>query len=912
MLKRSLGILVGIAVITAACGSAIPNSSLPGATEPGSSPAATTATTSNLAAEQVLRVGSMEPATLDPTLAADGPSVGVLRALHRPLVYLDDHSEVVPALARSWDIAADARTLTFHLRDAKYSNGDPIVAGDVVYSWRRLADPRTAAPYSFVMADVVGGPELLAMAGVDPAPADADIEAALDKLGLEAPDDHTFIVHLVAPATYFLSAMTLWVFGPYQEAWITGVHPTEPANYVSSGPFVLDRWEHGSEIVLKPNPYWWGDVKPTLTEIQMSMRSEPAQAQAAYEAGEIDMVATPNEDVRRVRDDPVLGAEYGERTRLAINFYTFNNFQDPKVASYANPGPTANRDFRIALIQAIDKQAFIDATLAGLGEAANSYVMPGIPGYQPDLNPYPYDPESADRHMDKALAELGVGSAAELGALRFGFISGAGFEPQIAFLAEAWRQAFGLETEQIASDFGVFAGQRQAGEYAISWDAWGADYPHANNQLNGLFTCGGGNNNSQYCNPAFDALIAKAAAEPDQGKQADIYKEAQKIMMDDANFLPLLFRTFATVVKPWVDGEIVTSIDHNNPGDNFAETIRIIKTSPFDGDYRGAGPRAGPLCTFPGLYREATTVISYITRRVLWIIPVLFTVSILTFGLMHAVPGGPWDAEKRLPAGVEANLNAQYGLDKPVYEQYVQWAAGFVQGDLGPSYRSRDRRVNDIVADGLPTTVQLGIQAFILAVLVGIPLGIFAALGHNRWPDYLSTSISIIGISTPSFVLAILLIVLFSITLDFFPTGGWKGPSYWILPTVALAGFPIAVIARYTRASMLEVTRKDYIRTAQSKGLRERAVVTRHMIRNALIPVVTILGPTLAFLVTGSFIIETIFSVPGIGRFYISAISTRDYSLLMAMTMLYAAAIAFLNLIVDVLYAYIDPRIRYS
>jgi oligopeptide transport system permease protein len=305
-------------------------------------------------------------------------------------------------------------------------------------------------------------------------------------------------------------------------------------------------------------------------------------------------------------------------------------------------------------------------------------------------------------------------------------------------------------------------------------------------------------------------------------------------------------------------------------------------------------------------------VITYIVRRILWIIPVLFTVSLLTFVLMHAVPGGPWDSEKHLPEGVQTRLNAQYGLDKPLYEQYLQWAGGFVQGDLGPSYRSRDRRVNDIVSDGLPTTFQLGIQAFMLAVLVGIPLGIFAALGHNRWPDYLSTSISIVGISTPSFVLAILLIVMFSITLDIFPTGGWKGPSYWVLPTVALAGFPIAVIARYTRASMLEVTRKDYIRTAHSKGLRDGAVVTRHMIRNALIPVVTILGPTLAFLVTGSFIIETIFSVPGVGRYYISAISTRDYSLLMAMTMLYAFAVAFLNVVVDVLYAYIDPRIRYS
>lgn len=305
-------------------------------------------------------------------------------------------------------------------------------------------------------------------------------------------------------------------------------------------------------------------------------------------------------------------------------------------------------------------------------------------------------------------------------------------------------------------------------------------------------------------------------------------------------------------------------------------------------------------------------MINYLARRILWIIPVLFAVSIITFFLMHAVPGGPWDAEKRLPANVQARLNAQYGLDKPLYEQYIQWAGKFVTGDLGPSYRSRDRTVNDIVGDGIGTTIHLGLMAFALSVVVGIPLGIFAALGHNRWPDYLSTSVSIIGIATPSFVLAILLIVIFSITLGWFPTGGWKGPQYWVLPTVALAGFPIAVIARYTRASMLEVTRKDYIRTAQSKGIGGRDVVSRHMIRNALIPVVTILGPTLAFLVTGSFIIETIFSVPGIGRFYISAISTRDYSLLMAMTLIYAFAVAFLNVVVDVLYAYIDPRIRYS
>lgn len=302
----------------------------------------------------------------------------------------------------------------------------------------------------------------------------------------------------------------------------------------------------------------------------------------------------------------------------------------------------------------------------------------------------------------------------------------------------------------------------------------------------------------------------------------------------------------------------------------------------------------------------------YIVRRFLWIIPVLFVVSLITFSLMHAVPGGPWAREKAVPAAMMARLNEKYGLDQPVYQQYATWVANLLQGNLGPSYKFEDRTVNDIVGGGIGTTVQLGLMAFALAVLLGIPLGVIAALGHNRWPDYVSTGISVIGISMPSFVIAILLILFFGVTLKVLPTAGWKGPDTWVLPTIALASFPIAVIARYTRASMLEVTRKDYVRTAQSKGLAERAVVTRHMIRNALIPVVTILGPTLAFLVTGSFIIESIFGIPGIGRYYITSIGQHDYGVLMAMTILYAFIVAFLNLVVDVLYAFIDPRIRYS
>jgi oligopeptide transport system permease protein len=316
-------------------------------------------------------------------------------------------------------------------------------------------------------------------------------------------------------------------------------------------------------------------------------------------------------------------------------------------------------------------------------------------------------------------------------------------------------------------------------------------------------------------------------------------------------------------------------------------------------------------------------VVGFVIRRILWLIPVLFVVSLITFTLMHAVPGGPWDREKALNAGTVLRLNQIYGLDKPIWQQYLAWIGGMLQLDFGPSYQYRNRGVNDILSDGWPATVQLGLMTFIVAVGIGIPLGIFAALGHNRWPDYVATTVSMLGIATPSFVLAILLIVVFSVGLNWFPSRGWKdfgsfpkdpvgAARTWVLPVIALAGYQIAQIARYTRASMLEVTRKDYVRTAHSKGVRESAVVVRHMIRNALIPVVTILGPIFAFLVTGSFIIENFFGIPGIGRLYIVAIGGRDYSMIMATTFIYAFAVAFLNFVVDIMYAYIDPRIRYS
>jgi oligopeptide transport system substrate-binding protein len=589
MQKRLFGILASIAVIAAACGGATTTSAPPAASvEPGASAPATESaapSVADLATDQILKIDlGQEPPTLDPNMAQDSTSIAVLHALHRGLVFFDKDLKIVPELAAALpEVSADAKTLTFTLKDGiKYSNGDPIVAGDFVYSIKRTLDPRLAAPYSYVLSELVGASDLLALAGADPAPSDADVQALLDKVGVAAPDDKTVVVTLATPATYFTSVLALWIAVPVQEKWITSPNATEAANYVGSGPFILDTWNHNSQIVLKPNPNWSGDVKPTLTEIDMSMTTEPAQGQAAYEAGDLDMVLTPSEDVQRVKADPTLGPQVVEIPQLAITYYTYNNGIDPKTlkpfkaCADLKKCPTMNKDFRIALTQAIDKKAFIDATFAGLGQPANSFVMPGIPGYQPDLDPYPFDLTAAKASMDKALAALGVSSAADLGKLKFGFNSGSGHEPRVAFLAEAWRQAFGLETDQIGSDFSVFLTQRTAGEYMIARDGWGADYPHANNQL-GLFVCGGGNNDIQYCNPDFDALMKQAAAEPDQDKQVALYNQAQTILFNDAAMLPLRFGVSPYEVQPYVSGLTITPSDSQLPGDMFYETIQILK-----------------------------------------------------------------------------------------------------------------------------------------------------------------------------------------------------------------------------------------------------------------------------------------------------------------------------------------------
>jgi ABC-type dipeptide/oligopeptide/nickel transport system permease component len=335
----------------------------------------------------------------------------------------------------------------------------------------------------------------------------------------------------------------------------------------------------------------------------------------------------------------------------------------------------------------------------------------------------------------------------------------------------------------------------------------------------------------------------------------------------------------------------------------------------------------------------------YIIRRVLGFIPVLFTITLFTFALMRAIPGGPFDfaGDRSLPPQIVANIEAKYHLDWPLWKQFLSYlvgddvlgeegiSKGVIRGDLGPSLRYRSQSVNDIVATTFPVSAQLGFLSVLLAVLIGIPAGTLAALNQNSWIDYTSTFGAVLFLSIPNLVLAPILIWIFALGLGWFPVAGWgsKPPyllgflpqlsqlnwnyiSHAIMPVFALGTASAASIARLTRASLLQVIREDYIRTARAKGLRERAVIVIHALKNSLIPVVTILGPLFAALITGTFVVEQIFGINGMGKHFVLSVGNRDYQVITGLTLLFGVILVIANLLVDVTYAWLDPRIRYD
>jgi ABC-type dipeptide/oligopeptide/nickel transport system permease component len=304
-------------------------------------------------------------------------------------------------------------------------------------------------------------------------------------------------------------------------------------------------------------------------------------------------------------------------------------------------------------------------------------------------------------------------------------------------------------------------------------------------------------------------------------------------------------------------------------------------------------------------------VTAFIIRRLLWTIPVLLLVIFLTFVLMRQIEGNPFRrTDRAVPAAVQRNLERKFNLDEPWYVQYALYVKGVFTFDLGPSLVLRDRTVNEIIKEHFPKSLELGVLAFVWAIVIGIPMGVIAALRQNSAYDYGLMFVTNVGYAIPNFLVATLLIYYVSLKLGLLPTNGWQTWQHKILPSFALALAPMAYFARLVRGSMLETLQQDYIRTAKAKGLRWRRVVTVHALRNSLIPAVTAMAPLLGFIITGTFVIEVIFSIPGIGRYFITAVTSRDYSVVMGITVLTSVVIVLANMVVDILYGVLDPRTR--
>ncbi len=307
-------------------------------------------------------------------------------------------------------------------------------------------------------------------------------------------------------------------------------------------------------------------------------------------------------------------------------------------------------------------------------------------------------------------------------------------------------------------------------------------------------------------------------------------------------------------------------------------------------------------------------MIAFLLRRLASAVPTLLVIVTVAFFMMRVAPGGPFDQDRALSPDIEANILRAYNLDKPLVEQYFDYVGNLLVGDFGPSYKIRDFDVNDLIAAGLPASLQLGGSAILLAVFFGISLGTLAALRQNEGSDYAIMTIAMVGIAVPNFVMAPLLTLVFGVYLSVLPVAGWGDGAFVnkILPVIALALPQVAYIARLTRGSMVEVLNTNYVRTARAKGLREQLVVVRHALKGALLPVVSYLGPATAGLVTGSVVIETIFDIPGIGRYFVQGALNRDYTLVMGVMVFYAVMIIVLNLLVDVIYVFLDPKVRHS
>ncbi len=547
-----------LSLVLAACGGTSPSATTGSGSGEPSTPAATGGT--------FTLPTTTEPASLDPNLATDSGSILVLNSIQRPLLWYDPKTlEAVPqgGLADSFEVSTDGTKITYTLKDGiKYSDGTEIVAADFVRSFKRLIDPHTASDYAYIAGDIKGAADLLALVPAEgKAFDDAAITKALDALGVTAPDPKTVVIDLSGPATYFPFVTTMWLTSPLKEGWTDAKDYTEAKNYIASGPFKLGDWTHNESLTLLPNDNWVGGDKPKVDEIDVRIFKDPDAAFAAYQADEIDMAAVPEANTAQMRSEHPDEVLQGDS--LATYYLGFD-LKDKKGQVYKS------KTLRHALSEAIDRQGLIDTVRQGVGTSATSMVPKGMPGNQPDIG-FKFDAAKAKADLQTAMTELGVSSAKDI-PIQLGFNSDSGHEAIMAYIQEQWRTNLGIEAKLTGVEWNTYLEQLAKDPYTVFRLGWSADYPHPQNFLS-LLTCDSGNNDSGYCNPAYDDLVKKANAAPDFATQIATYNQAQELLVEDAPVIFIYWYGRFTALKPYVT-LTSTGLD-STTGMTFPEAISI-------------------------------------------------------------------------------------------------------------------------------------------------------------------------------------------------------------------------------------------------------------------------------------------------------------------------------------------------
>ncbi|MBI4831566.1 MAG: ABC transporter permease subunit [Candidatus Lindowbacteria bacterium] len=830
-----------------------------------------------------------EPTSLDPAMIVDVSGGSVAAKLFNGLVKFDNKMRVAPDVAASWRLSDDGLEYTFTLRpDVLFHNGRRLTAQDVKYSFERVLSPKTGSRRKWLFEPILGAREF--MEG-----------RASEVRGITVIDDHTLRIVLEKPLAVFLEFLAVpnAYIVPREEAERWGKDFSD--HVVGSGPFSLEEWRHDELLRLARNERYFGET-PRVESITYRVLPEDFTRVAEFEAGNLDIIEVPAAEFARLSADPVWGNRMQSRVGLNIYYVGFN----------CQKAPMSDPAFRRAANLAIDRRKIAAVTLQGQAQPAVGPIPPELAGRDAALAGYGYEPERARESL------LSLGKAAKRPLKLYQSADRRALE--ITEAIQYYLEKAGLDIQIVQLEWTAFKQAVNDGEADLFLLSWYADYPDAENFLFPVFhssNWGASGNRSFYRNPSFDALIEQAQREINPQRRTALYGEAEATIVNDAPWVFLWHRTDFFLAQPWVAGFTPPAIYNADKGTGVAISRQQDET-PRRASVAGwllLAPIAAVFVAGLGYLVLRPALLPFAARRLLFAIPTLLGVALIVFAILKLAPGDPALAMvgERADAATIEQIRRDLGLNEPLPAQFFRYLVLIGKGELGRSYYT-NRPVALSLVEKFPNTLRLAGAAIVVSILLGMTLGIISAVKHNTLVDRFFGIVSVLGISTPVFWMALLLVLVFAYKLDWLPPSGMGNGAlaYIVLPAIALGTNPSAFIARVTRSSMLEVMSQPFITAVRAKGVSPMAAALKHALRNALIPITTLIGIDMGSYLNGSVLTETIFGWDGVGRYAMTAILKHDYPVILGTVLLGSVVFVVVNLLVDLFYAVIDPRISFK